>query len=226
MHKLAASGCEVYLNARDREAAERAAADQERATGGRVTAVPGDVSRPEVLPGILRDVARRHGHVDILVHCAVSLHRMQATAPQPEEMRQDFDVAVAPLLYSASVLPTVMPHGRGRVVAVSSSGAGRVVPAYVSLGMAKGALETLVRYLGAELAPSGTTVNAVSTARMDRGRTAEDDPVAASLAARTPAGRLTQPDDVADTVALLCTDEASWLHGQVITVDGGLGLVG
>jgi enoyl-[acyl-carrier protein] reductase III len=46
------------------------------------------------------------------------------------------------------------------------------------------------------------------------------------LAARTPAGRLTTPEDVAGVVALLCTAEAGWIHGQVITADGGLGLRG
>src|SRR5580698_6701445 len=49
--------------------------------------------------------------------------------------------------------------------------------------------------------------------------------IAAMLAARTPAGRLSTPADVADAVALLCAPEAAWIHGQVITVDGGLGLL-
>lgn len=223
VRKLAASGCEVHLNARDGDAA-RAAAAELRAEGANVTALPGDVSRPEVLPALLRDVARRAGRLDILVHCAVSLHRMPATAPHPQAMREDFEVAVAPLVHSASTLPEALRPGTGRVIAISSSGAGRVVPSYVSLGMAKASLESLVRYLAVELAPAGIAVNAVSTARMDHGT--GDDPVSAALARRTPAGRLTRPADVADAVALLCADEAAWLHGQVVTVDGGLGLVG
>ena len=107
---------------------------------------------------------------------------------------------------------------------MSSSGARRVVDGYLGLGMAKAALESLVRYLAVELAPTGVAVNAVSTAKVDKGT---DDPrpdLVRTLAARTPAGRLTTPEDVASVVALLCTDEAGWLQGQVITVDGGLAL--
>ncbi|MFF4344849.1 SDR family NAD(P)-dependent oxidoreductase [Kitasatospora sp. NPDC001540] len=223
VRKLAASGCTVYLNARDAGTAGAAAAEL-RAPGCDVTAAPGDVSRPGVLPELLRGLADKHGQVDILVHCAVSLHRMPTVEPRSQEMHQDYEVAVAPLIHAAATLPAVMRPQGGRVIAVSSAGANRVVPAYVSLGLAKAALESLVRYLAVALAPAGVAVNAVSTARMDRGDAT--DPVSAALAARTPAGRLTRPDDIADAVALLCADEAFWLRGQVITVDGGLGLVG
>jgi enoyl-[acyl-carrier protein] reductase III len=76
------------------------------------------------------------------------------------------------------------------------------------------------------LAGKGIAVNAIATSLLDKD---EPNPLAhpdavAMLAARTPAGRLTKPSDVADAVALLCADEAAWIHGQVITVDGGLGL--
>ncbi|MEZ0095627.1 enoyl-[acyl-carrier protein] reductase III [Streptacidiphilus sp. EB129] len=223
VRKLAASGCTVYLNARDAAGAETAAAEL-RSLGGDVTAAPGDVSHPAVLPDLLRGLADKHGEVDILVHCAVSLHRMAAVEPRPEDMHWDYEVAVAPLIHAAATLPKVMSPNAGKVIAVSSAGAHRVVPAYVSLGLSKAALESLVRYLAVALAPTGVAVNAVSTARIDRGDAS--DPVSATLAGRTPAGRLTRPEDVADAVALLCADEAFWLRGQVITVDGGLGLVG
>ncbi len=81
-----------------------------------------------------------------------------------------------------------------------------------------------MRYLAAELAGRGIAVNAVSTAKIDKGPDTPNPEMARMLASRTPAGRLTRPEDVANVVALLCTDEAAWIHGQVITVDGGLGL--
>jgi len=71
-------------------------------------------------------------------------------------------------------------------------------------------------------------VNAIATALLDKGPGQQgplaNPQAAAMLASRTPAGRLTTPADVADAVALLCAAEAAWIHGQVITVDGGLGL--
>ena len=75
-----------------------------------------------------------------------------------------------------------------------------------------------------ELAGGAVTVNAVSTAKIDKGGASASSPAASALAARTPAGRLTTPDDIADVVALLCTAEAGWIQGQVITADGGLSL--
>jgi enoyl-[acyl-carrier protein] reductase III len=100
------------------------------------------------------------------------------------------------------------------------------VPAYLSVGLAKAALESLVRYLAVELAGRGIAVNAIATALLDKGdpRSLAASELGAMLASRTPAGRLSTPADVADAVALLCADEAAWIHGQVITVDGGLGL--
>jgi enoyl-[acyl-carrier protein] reductase III len=133
--------------------------------------------------------------------------------------------ALDPLLYAAPELVAAMAGGPGRVVAVSSLGARSVVPRYVGLGVAKAALESLVRYLAADLAGHGIAVNAVTTAKLDKGGAAKVNPEAVkALVARTPAGRLTRPEDLADAVALLCTDEAAWIHGQVLTVDGGSGL--
>jgi len=215
--KLHASGCHVYVNyAHDDEAAEKAVAEL---SGGTVTALKGDVADPDVVAGLLADVAGRHGRLDILVHCAVSFHPTPTGAPALDAVHADLAVAVNPLLAAAAPLASLMTGGTGRVVVVSSIGARRVVPAYASLGVAKAALESLVRYLAAELAGKGIAVNAVSTSKMDEGR---DDPAGRALAARTPAGRLTRPADVADAVALLCADEAAWIHGQVVTVDGGL----
>ena len=164
-------------------------------------------------------------HVDAVnAGDAASLHRMSALRPDIGELWDDVRLAVSPLVQAASGLTELLNAGTGRVIAVSSSGARSVVPGYVSQGIGKAALESLVRYLAVELAPRGITVNAVSTGKLDKGPGAADDPLLRRLAERTPAGRLTVPEDVADAVALLCTPEAAWIHGQVLTVDGGRSL--
>ncbi|WP_031011714.1 SDR family oxidoreductase, partial [Streptomyces sp. NRRL F-5727] len=138
---------------------------------------------------------------------------------------RSFAVAVHPLLASAPRLAGLMAGRPGRIIAVTSTGARRVVPRYAGAGIAKAALEALVRYLAAELAGQGITVNAVSAAKLDKGDGSMPAELAKTLAARTPGGRLTTPEDIADVVSLLCADEAGWLQGQILTVDGGLGLL-
>ncbi|MDO0926692.1 SDR family oxidoreductase [Streptomyces sp. TG1A-8] len=220
--KLCASGCDVYLNYATNDTDAERAVESLRGLKGTAVAVKGDITRPDTLPALLDRITDRHGRLDVFVHNAASFHPMPTLSAAVADVHQDVAAAVDPLLHGAAHLAAAMAGGPGRIVAVSSLGAQAVVPRYVGLGLAKAALESLVRYLAVELAPQGIAVNAVATAKLDKGEPAAVNPEAArALAARTPAGRLTRPEDLADAVALLCTDEAAWIHGQVITVDGG-----
>ncbi|MCG6495617.1 SDR family oxidoreductase [Kitasatospora sp. A2-31] len=222
--ELAGRGCHVYLNhARDDAAAKDALAAL-AGLPGRATVLKGDVTRPDTLPRLLRRVRGERGRLDVFVHSAASFHPMDAARPDAELFRQDVTTALAPLLLGVGPLIEAMAGGAGRIVAVSSNGARRVVPRYLAAGVAKAALEAQIRYLAVELAPLGITVNAVAAAKLDKGPDGADAGVLRVLAERTPGGRLTTPADLARTVALLCADEASWIHGQVVTADGGLSL--
>ena len=221
-HKLCASGCTVFLNYATHDADAREAVESMRGLKGSVTVVKGDITLPETLPGLLARIREEHGRLDVFVHNAATFHPMPTLAASVPDVHRDIATAVDPLLHGAAPLARTMAGGPGRVVVVSSHGARSVVPQYVSLGLAKAALESLVRYLAVELAAQGIAVNGVSASKLDKGGPAKINPEAVrALAARTPAGRLTRPEDVADAVALLCTDEAAWIHGQVIAVDGG-----
>jgi enoyl-[acyl-carrier protein] reductase III len=113
------------------------------------------------------------------------------------------------------------------IVAVSSQGALRVVPAYSVVGASKGALESLARHLAVELAPRGIRVNILApgavateswTSMPDaQGRLAE-------LSRRTPIGRLVTPEEVAQAAQFLCSDAARSIIGHTLVVDGGAGL--
>lgn len=221
--KLRASGCHVVLNYRaDDEAAKAALAELDGLPGSSVLA-RADIATADGVNELLAAVRSGGQGLDVVVHNAASWHPMPASKPDLAGLHADVAAAVDPLLRLVPALAELMPSG-GRVVAVSSNGATRVIPGYVGLGVAKAALESLVRYLAVELAPRGIAVNAVSTGKLDKGPDTPNAEMLPMLAARTPAGRLTVPADVADVVALLCADEAAWIHGQVITVDGGLGV--
>jgi enoyl-[acyl-carrier protein] reductase III len=218
--KLRSCGCHVVLNyAHDDEAAKAAVDGLDGLPGSSVLA-KADITGQE---GVEELVAAVGPGLDVLVHNAASWHPMPAAKADLTGLHADVGTALDPLLRLAPALPGLMPGG-GRVVAVSSSGATRAIPGYVGLGVAKAAMEALVRYLAVELAGRGIAVNAVSTAKVDKGPGTPNAEMLPMLAARTPAGRVTVPEDVADAVALLCADEAAWIHGQVITVDGGLAI--
>jgi enoyl-[acyl-carrier protein] reductase III len=119
-----------------------------------------------------------------------------------------------------------MPRGSS-IVALSSLGSLRTLENYVLVGTSKAALESLVRYLGVELAPRGIRVNAVSGGVVETGALEHfpnRDQMLSAGRERTPAGRLVEPDDLAGAVSFLCSDDAAMVCGQTLIVDGGFSL--
>jgi len=136
---------------------------------------------------------------------------------------------------NARALLTLVQHGvplmqRGsRVIAVSSLGAIRAIENYTAVGASKAALESLVRHLAVELGRMGINVNTVSAGAVDTDALKHfpnREQILAAAMERTPLGRLTTPDDVADIALFLCSKLATMIQGQVITVDGGYAIRG
>jgi enoyl-[acyl-carrier protein] reductase III len=103
-----------------------------------------------------------------------------------------------------------------------------VLENYVLVGTSKAALESLVRYLAVELAPSGIRVNAVSGGVVETGALdhfPNREQMLHAARTRTPAGRMVEAGDIADAVAFLCSPEAEMIRGQTIVVDGGFSLL-
>ena len=109
------------------------------------------------------------------------------------------------------------------MVAISSPGSHRVMPDYVAVGASKAALESLTRYLAVELAPINISVNAVSPGYIDTDmtRTMRED-VRSQIVAGIPAGRMGLPEDIANTIAFLASDDASYITGTNMAVNGGM----
>jgi 3-oxoacyl-[acyl-carrier protein] reductase len=194
--------------------------------GGQAVAIQADMSRVPEIRRLFRDAQARFGHIDIVVNNAARFI-MKPLADMTEE---EFDTvfllnAKGPffvLQEAARVLPA-----NGRIINISS-GATTVGPPGMSTYVgSKAALELFSLTLANELGPRGITVNTVS-AGLTETKMFEDlaalwpPEVKMMLVQRTALGRLGQPQEVADVVAFLASDDARWVTGQNIRADGGI----
>jgi enoyl-[acyl-carrier-protein] reductase (NADH) len=117
----------------------------------------------------------------------------------------------------------------GRIFGMTSSGGHTVMPYYGAVSAAKASLESHIRQLAMELGPTGITANAIMAGVTDTPALRKIPGNVGMLAAargKNPTGRLTTPEDVAKAIVLLSTDEALWISGNVLGVDGGEDIVG
>lgn len=143
----------------------------------------------------------------------------------PAQIEMTLNVMAHSLVYWVQDAVTRGLLVRGsRVVAMTSAGSTRVWPGYGAVSAAKAALEAHVRQLAFELGPTGVTVNAIRAGVTDTPafrKIPGSDYMAEQVRARNPSGRMTLPSDVADVIAMLAGDEAQWITGTIIGVDGG-----
>jgi enoyl-[acyl-carrier protein] reductase III len=204
----------------DRAAEETA--DALRSAGAEPVLVRGNVSSQRVL-----DEVQALGPLDALVHNAATGVIRPALETEARHWDWTLTANARALLDLTRVAAPQMRSGSS-IVGVSSLGSIRVMENYALVGTSKAALESLVRYLAVELAPRGIRVNAVSAGVVETGALEHfpnrEQMVEQSLA-RTPAGRLVEPEDVADAVAFLCSDDATMVCGHTLIVDGGFSLL-
>jgi enoyl-[acyl-carrier protein] reductase III len=195
-------------------------AEELRALGAEPTLVRGNVTSQRVL-----DEVAALGPLDVLVHNAATGVIRPALETEDKHWDWTLNANARALLQLARVAAPSMPNGSS-IVALSSLGAQRVLENYVLVGTSKAALESLVRYLGVELAPR-IRVNAVSGGVVETGAL-EHFPNREEMlraGAANPVGRLVSPDDLAGAVAFLCSKDADMIRGQTIIVDGGFSLL-
>jgi len=233
--KLAEKGARVAVHYyRNREAAEMTLA-KIRELGSSGFLVQADVCRPDEVRGIFERVRTEFGSLDIFVSNARTEAPTFYQAPMEITLSQ-WDTAVdsqaKAFLVAAREAAALMPNG-GRIVAITFAPGGRFGSwqPWVAMGAAKAAMESLVRYFAVALAARGITVNSISPGWVEDS-VLNSLPEAFQTGLRdwqergwTPMGRLGRPSDIGNAVALICSEEASWITGQLIEVDGGASLV-
>jgi enoyl-[acyl-carrier protein] reductase III len=204
----------------DRAAEE--AAEEARAAGAEPVLVRGNVASERVIGELAS-----HGPYDVVVHNAATGVIRPALETEDKHWDWTLSANARAFLSLARAAAPDMPSG-GTIVAVSSLGSTRVLENYVLVGTSKAALESLVRYLAVELAPSGIRVNAVSAGVVETGALAHfpnRETMIREGLERTPAGRLVEPEDVAGAVAYLASADAEMVRGHTLVVDGGFSLL-
>lgn len=205
---------------RNDTAAEQTA-EELRAKGAEPVLLRGNVSSERVA----REVAEL-GPLRALIHNAATGVIRPALETDDKHWDWTHHANARALLSLARAAAPQMPSGSS-IVGISSLGSTRVLEDYVLVGTSKAALEALVRYLAVELAPRGIRVNAVSggvvdTAALDHFPNREK--MLEWGKKRTPAGRLVEPNDIAEAVVFLCSPEAEMIRGHILVVDGGFSL--
>jgi enoyl-[acyl-carrier protein] reductase III len=226
--ELAHRGADVaFTYFRNEEAAAGTQAAVE-ALGRRGLALRARVDTAERCSELVDRAVEGIGGLDVVVSNAAS--GVARPAMDVTEHHWDWTLntnARALLFLAQAAAPQLESRGGGSVIGISSLGSTRVLPNYTLVGISKAALECAIRYLGVELAPRGIRVNGVSGAVVETGALQHfpnGEEMLAAGRARTPAGRLVEPQDVARVVAFLASTDAAMIVGQTIIVDGGYAL--
>ena len=225
--RLAGDGCVVVAVDIDRDAAAATlAALPQRGSPSRALAM--DVTDPRSIAEALADVDRSFGRLDTLVNCAGIMEVVDGRKPAAQEISLELWNRVlgvnltGPFLVSCAALPLLQRSAAGRIVNIASR-ASRMRAGSAAYAASKTGLVGLSRTLAGEFAAHNITVNCVAPSRVATALTASlrgNEDMAAKRA-ETPLGRIATPEDIAAAVAYLASDDAAFVTGAVLDVNGG-----
>lgn len=223
--RLAANGARVVVNyATSRQGAEKVVAEIQKA-GGEAIAVGGSVANERDVDQLFAETTKAFGKLDILVNNAGVYGFAPLEQVTAEDYKRHYDTNVLGLLLTTKAALAHFPSEGGSVVNISSV-VSTLAPAAASVySSTKGAVDTITKSLAKELGPRKIRVNAINP-----GLVITEGTQSAGIAnsdfekhaiAETPLGRAGQPEDIADPVAFLASDDARWITGETIYVSGG-----
>ncbi len=225
--KLAQAGAHVAINyLRQRTAADETVRLIEE-TGARALAIRANVGEHDNIHHMIDQIENTFGKLDILISNAASGVLKPAMELTERHWHWTMDINAGTLLPLTQHALPLMKNG-GTIIAVSSLGSIRAIHNYAAVGASKAALESLIRHLAVELAPDNIKVNAISAGTVDTDALKHfpnRDILLTESLKRTPTGRLTTPDDVANVALYLCSPFSDQVQGQTIVIDGGYSIM-
>lgn len=216
--RLSAEGANVFITSRRGEDAEQAA----KGIGNGAVGITADASSPEDMVVAVGKVREGYGRIDALVLNAGLSEPSQIAEITPEYFDRHFDVNVRGMVFGLQAALPAMTKG-GSVVLIGSIAGNAGYAAYGTYCATKAAVRSYARTWTAELAPKGIRINVVAPGPTDTdmmAAVAED--TRAAIVAPIPMGRMARPSEVAAAALFLLSDDASYIAGAELCVDGGL----
>lgn len=222
--RLAAAGRPVVINYLSNHGAARAVADEIRSAGGTAELLPFDASKPEAINAALDEWEAAHPDdwIEVLVNNAGLRRDNVMFMMGDDDWHTVIDTNLNGFFYvTRRLLKHMMPRRRGgRIINMASLSGLKGMAGQVNYSAAKAALIGATKALAQEVAPRGVTVNAVAPGFIETDMT--KDLPQDELKRMVPAGRFGRPEEVAALVAFLASDEAAYITGEVININGGL----
>ena len=224
-HEFAAAGADVAINWVDNEGAAQRIADEIRAGGRRAVLVRADVSRLEQVRAMVSAAQHGLGPIDGLINNAGVFPRVPFLDMTEHDWDQVLDVNLKGSCFCAQyVAKAMVAAGRqGAIINIASGAALRGSPRGVHYVASKGGVLSLTRAMALELAPYRIRVNAIAPGLTDTAqpRYGSSEAEIVEMARLVPLGRMAQPDDIARAAVFLASDNAGFVTGQTLHVNGG-----
>jgi NAD(P)-dependent dehydrogenase (short-subunit alcohol dehydrogenase family) len=186
----------------------------------------GDFRDAEEPARIARQALDALGRIDVLVNNAAVAARLATVDMDAVLIDELLAINVrAPLLLIAALVPSMIGHGRGSIINLSSVSGLVGTPRRAAYAASKGALDAATRSLAMELGPSGIRVNSVAPGVVDTALWAKNKAIAGvieTIDGQTPLRRWATPEDIADVIVFLASDAARFVTGETISADGGM----
>jgi 3-oxoacyl-[acyl-carrier protein] reductase len=217
-----AAGARVVVNHLDTPDLADAAVDQISREGGEAFAVAADISSRVQFQALVSAAIERFGSWDVLVNNAAIALVKPFREVSEGEFDHSFQVNVKGTFHGCQLALERMADG-GRIINISSSTTGLMLPGYGVYDATKGAIEAMTHVIAKEFGPRGITVNARSpgATETESYRTGKSKEFLASLEAMSAFGRLGRPEEIAAVVAFLASDRGHWITAQNVRVNGG-----